>query len=89
MTTWIIDDGPLGHFAKIVPIGDMAGWPKGRLLVAEQTALDASTDAARNELLTADDTPFQSFTIVMDTPAADIVFHHLRRTGRPRNGESC
>ncbi len=80
MTAWVLDDGPLGHLAKFARVEDLRNWPQGRLYIAEQTALDASRDPARSALLAADPSPFKSFNIMMDTPAADIVYEYLRRT---------
>jgi len=50
------------------------------MYIAEQTALDASLDPSRSALLAADPSPFKSLNIMMGTPAADIVYEHLRRT---------
>ncbi len=80
MTTWILDDGPFGHLAKFARVEDLTDWPQGRLYVAEQTVLDARHSPARHALLAADNTPFMSFNIMVGTPAADIVYEHLRRT---------
>ncbi len=80
MPTWILDDGPFGLLAKFVRVEDLQSWPQDQLFVAEQTALDARPDAARNALLAADSSPFQSFTVMMDTQAAQILFEHLRPT---------
>ncbi len=80
MTTWILDDGPFGHLAKFVRVEDLPYWPQGQLYVAEQTSLDASQDPARYVLLAADPTPFKIFNIMMGTPAANIVYEHLRPT---------
>ena len=80
MTAWILDDGPFNDLAKIVRIEDLTGWPKDRLFVAEQTALDAESDSHRRTLLAADPTPFQSFKIMMGSPAFSIVYSHLRPT---------
>ncbi len=80
MTTWILDDGPFGHLAKFARVKDLPNWPQGRLYVADQTAVDANQDPARGALLAADPTPIKSFKIMMGTPAAEIVYEHLRRT---------
>ena len=80
MPIWILDDGPFGHLAKSVPVADLPTWPKEQLFVAEQTALDARRDAARNTLLAADSTPLKIFKIMMGSHAADIVYNHLRPT---------
>lgn len=39
---WILDDGPLGHLAKIVDPATLAHWQAGVLLVAGTTAAAAS-----------------------------------------------
>lgn len=80
MTTWVLDDGPFGHLAKFVRVEALTNWSGERLFVAEQTELDARDDPARRVLLEANLTPFKSFSIMIGTPAADIVFGHLRRT---------
>lgn len=80
MTTWILDDGPFGILAKYVCVEDLKSWPPDVFFVSEQTALDATPDDTRNQILSAEQTPFQSFQIMMDTRAADIVYGHLRIT---------
>jgi len=82
MPTWVLDDGPLDHLARFARLADLPNWPQGQLFVAEQTVLDASQSPARNALLSAKPSPFQSFRIMMGTAAADIVHNHLRRQQR-------
>jgi len=78
MPAWILDDGPLGLLARFIHADDVSGWPAGEFYVAEQTALDARPDATRNALLVAESSPFQFFSIMMDSRAAEMIHDHFR-----------
>lgn len=77
MTTWIIDDGPLGTLAAVVSAQSIAGWPSGHFKVADATV--RSAEGGRESLLGVRPSPFDAFSVMMGSPAADILYGHLRQ----------
>ena len=77
MATWILDDGPFGVLAGVVNATEVESWPPDQLFVAEKTASDAE-GSSRQALLDANPTPIRTFRVELGTPAADVLFEHLR-----------
>lgn len=81
MSTWILDDTQLDVMARHIPAAEVAQWNQGgfadRLFVARATAEAAS--GLRHALLA---TPsLATFEIMMDSPAADVLYRHFRQPG--------
>lgn len=76
MVVWIIDDGPLDVLAMVVDADVVASWPTGCFRIA-----DATRDAAsgrRRDLLARQPSPLAPFSVMMGSPAADVLYSHLR-----------
>ena len=77
MATWIIDDGPLNDLSLVVDSSSLGIWPHGEFKIADATARDAS--GSRKALLEAEPSPFGSFSVMMNSEAARILYDHLRQ----------
>lgn len=70
---WIIDDGPLDNLARTVTPAEVSGWPPDTFFVAGTTRAQASGN--RKALLEARPSPFEVFTVKVDGPAGETLYH--------------
>lgn len=83
MSHWIIDDGPFGDLAMFLDTGWK--WPAATLHVVETVARGAASDKSgrRGKLLALKDLQGRAcvvtHSIAIDTPAAKMLFGHLRK----------
>jgi len=71
----------MDQLARVVPLDEVASWPKGQFFVAEATRRNAS--GKRRELLACDPDIFRTCEIAVGSEAADILYGHLRLPREP------
>ena len=82
MLIWILDDSQVDVLARVVAATDVSQWPMGHFFVAKATA-DAASGLRQNLLAMP---AFQSFDVMMGSPAADVLYVHLRQaSGTTKN----
>lgn len=83
MTTWIVDDGPLGDLAGLFDAS--WSWPAATLHVVETVARGAAKDKSgrRGKLLSMKDGRgagcIVTHSVGVDTPAGRMIYGHLRK----------
>lgn len=86
---WIVDDGPVNDLASVIDPATVSTWPAGELLVAEATDRAGDQSLPRRALLDAradGRRVFEPLGVPMNSPAAEVLFAHLR-VG-PRSAQS-
>lgn len=84
---WILDDGPFEWLCRVLGDTGVATLPPARFYVAEATANDARASAVANspegqrrtQVLQLDPPIVQEFCIMIGSPAADMLYQHLRQ----------